>query len=74
MKKILFLIDNLKGGGAEKAIKIIVEELQKRGFSPKLVLLENKIEYELNKDVSVYSLCPAITKQNFCSYLLNLQK
>jgi len=63
--KILFLIDNLKGGGAEKAIKIIVEELQRKGYNPILVLLENKYDYHLDKNIEVYTLSEEITKFNF---------
>ena len=74
MKKILFLIDNLKGGGAEKAIKIIVEGLQEKGYKAILVLLENKIDYKLNKNVEIYSLSEKINKFNFLFLLYQFNK
>ncbi len=65
MKKILFLIDNLKGGGAEKAIKIIVEELYEKGVNLIVVLLEEQLNYTLKSDIEVYSLSQKMTKYNF---------
>ena len=74
MKKIVFLIDNLKGGGAEKAIKIIVEELQNRDLKPIVILLENQRDYGLNNSVEVYSLVNKITKYNFFFLIFKLLK
>ena len=65
MKRILFLIDNFKGGGAEKAIKIIVEGLQEKKYEPVVIVLENQFDYILNKDIKMYSLTESITKYNF---------
>ena len=65
MKKVVFIIDNLKGGGAEKAIKIIIEGLQDKGINPILILLENKLDYEINKSIQIYSLSDNISKYNF---------
>jgi len=65
MKKIVFLIDNLKGGGAEKAIKIIVEGLVQRKYKPIIILLENKKDYTLLEGIEVYTLSNSMTKYNF---------
>ena len=65
MKKIVFLIDNLKGGGAEKAIKIIVEGLYEKGVNPIVVFLEEQLDYTLKSGVEVYSLSQKMTKYNF---------
>ncbi len=65
MKKILFLIDNLKGGGAEKAIKIIVEGLQEKGVKPIVVLLENQKDYTLKDGIEIYTFTQNISKFNF---------
>jgi len=65
MKKVVFLIDNLKGGGAEKAIKIIVEGLYERGYNPVIILLENQLDYDINSSVELYSLSHKMTKYNF---------
>ncbi len=72
MKKILFLIDNLKGGGAEKAIKIIVEELYDKGYNPAIVLLEDQLDYDLKKNIERYALIDKITKYNFIFLFLKL--
>jgi len=74
LKKIVFIIDNLKGGGAEKAIKIIVEELQNRDLKPIVILLENQRDYGLNNSVEVYSLVTKITKYNFFFLIFKLLK
>lgn len=65
MKKIVFLIDNLKGGGAEKAIKIIVEELASRNLKPIIILLEKKMDYNLSENIELYILSNRISKYNF---------
>ena len=64
MKKIVFIIDNLKGGGAEKAIKIIVEGLEEKGFNPTIVLLENRRDYSLSNNADLYCLTNKITIYN----------
>jgi glycosyltransferase involved in cell wall biosynthesis len=65
MKKIVFLIDNLKGGGAEKAINIIVEGLYDKGLNHVVILLENQLDYKLKNGIEVHSLSQRITKYNF---------
>jgi len=65
LKKIAFIIDNLKGGGAEKAIKILVEELYERKIDPIVILLENKLDYSLNDGIEVHSLSEQISKYSF---------
>jgi glycosyltransferase involved in cell wall biosynthesis len=72
--KLVFLIDNLKGGGAEKAIKIIVEGLYEKGFNPIVILLENQIDYNLKKEIQVYSLSNKISKYNFLGLYFKLLK
>jgi len=74
MKKVVFIIDNLKGGGAEKAIKIIVEGLYEKGIDPILILLENKLDYSLNKNIKIFSLSKNITKYSFFLLYFKLLK
>jgi len=62
---VIFFIDNLKGGGAEKAVKIVSECLKKRGYNVALILLENQIDYVPPKDVPLYYLTEKISKFNF---------
>jgi len=74
LKKIVFLIDNLKGGGAEKAIKIIVEGLYEKGFNPIVILLENQQDYILKDGIEVYSLSQIMNKFNFIGLYFKLLK
>ena len=74
MKKIVFLIDNLKGGGAEKAVKIILEGLYENGLNPIVVLLEEQLDYTLNPDIELYSLSKEMTKYNFLQLGFKLLK
>lgn len=74
MKKIVFLIDNLKGGGAEKAIKIIVEGLYEKGFNPVVIFLEDQRDYSLNEKIETYSLTKKISKYNFFNLYFKLLK
>lgn len=74
MKKVIFLIDNLKGGGAEKAIKIIVEGLQEKGLNPIVILLEDQKDYKLKDKIEVYSLTNKISQYNFLGLYFKLLK
>ena len=65
MAKYLFLIDNLKGGGAEKAFKIITERMMDFKMDATLVLLENQLDYELDSRVPLICLNEKINKFNF---------
>ncbi|KIM09987.1 MAG: hypothetical protein KU29_01715 [Sulfurovum sp. FS06-10] len=65
MKKTLFLIDNLKGGGAEKAIKILIEGLEEKGLSPIIVFLEDKKDYTLLPSIRSFALGQKATKFSF---------
>lgn len=56
MKKVFFLINSMDGGGAEKAIKIIVENLDQERFQPTLVLIEKNVVYDLPKNIEVVFL------------------
>jgi len=55
--KIIFLIDNLLGGGAEKAFSLVVERLSlDKNVSVELVLLENKFDYRIFDNVKITTL------------------
>lgn len=41
MKKILFILDHLKGGGAERIALTLAESLQKQGYEIIIALLDN---------------------------------
>ncbi len=56
--KVLFFISSLEGGGAEKVMVNIVNNLDRNKFDVSLVLSEKKGKYlnELSKDIKVYGL------------------
>ncbi len=57
-KKVLFLIPNLKGGGAERFFCILLRHLDRGSFELHLALLQAKGEYlqDLPADVAVHDL------------------
>jgi glycosyltransferase involved in cell wall biosynthesis len=48
MKKICFVISSLSGGGAEKVVLTLAEVLSEMGNEIHIILVKNKIEYEIN--------------------------
>lgn len=53
MKKIVFLINSLSSGGAEKVISVIITKLVEDGFDIELICLEKNVFYDLPKKVKV---------------------
>jgi len=64
-KKFLFLIDNMMGGGAEKAIKVLYEELLKNNKNILLLLLENQVQYDFKRPDDYQYLSEKISLLNF---------
>jgi len=60
--KIYFLITNLSGGGAEKSILRIATALHSQGYSAGIILLENKIEYDIPFDLDITILTKRISR------------
>lgn len=57
MKKAVFIIDNLSGGGAEKAIKLVTEQLSFGSeLDAQLLLLEDKKDYEVSENLKCSAL------------------
>ncbi|MCD4786391.1 MAG: glycosyltransferase [Candidatus Eremiobacteraeota bacterium] len=55
MKKLIFTINALGGGGAERAASILLgSEIFRREFETHLILLENKIKYELPDGIFIH--------------------
>lgn len=48
MKNLCFIIDSLSGGGAERVVLNLSEEIIKLGHSVHIVILENKISYDIS--------------------------
>lgn len=56
-KHLLFIIDSLVGGGAERIMTYIVNKLDKERFSVSLCLsLGSKIDYDISKEIKLYHL------------------
>lgn len=49
-KRILFAIDDLSGGGAEKVVLTLIEALQQLGHQPYLLTLGTRQDYEIPED------------------------
>ena len=49
--KVLFFLQHLTSGGAERFVSLIIEKLDRELFEPMLVIYENKIEYPIPDDV-----------------------
>jgi N-acetylgalactosamine-N,N'-diacetylbacillosaminyl-diphospho-undecaprenol 4-alpha-N-acetylgalactosaminyltransferase len=53
LKKIVFLINSLSSGGAEKVITVVISKLIEDGFDVELICLEPNVFYELPKEVKL---------------------
>lgn len=55
--KILFAIDSLGGGGAERVISLLANQIHAWGYDVDILLtFSNKIEYEVHQDIGLYDL------------------
>jgi len=55
-KKICFLINSMAGGGAEKVVSILLENLPRRNRDFLLIVLEDKFSYKIPSDIEVIKL------------------
>lgn len=55
-QKILFVTLCLAGGGAERIVQLLLTHLDRSRYSPTLILLEDKVEYEIPPDLPVRCL------------------
>ncbi|MFC2062049.1 glycosyltransferase [Elusimicrobiota bacterium] len=76
MKKVIFIINSLRGGGAEKVVALIIKYLDRKEFEPVLILFQKKgsrlkdIEdmvriYDLKKRMPVLSFMKLVIKTWF---------
>jgi GalNAc-alpha-(1->4)-GalNAc-alpha-(1->3)-diNAcBac-PP-undecaprenol alpha-1,4-N-acetyl-D-galactosaminyltransferase len=57
-KRIVFLIGSMGRGGAERVISILANHYSGKGWKVDIILLlNNRCEYELNKNVSIIPIC-----------------
>lgn len=56
--KFAFVVTNLKGGGAEKAVLKLAAALREAGHEAHLLLLENLVEHALPAGLPVHALTP----------------
>lgn len=54
--KIVFLINSMAGGGAERVLSILLKNLSRNNREFFLVVLEDKFNYEIPKDIKVIKL------------------
>ena len=55
-KKILFIIDSLGAGGAEKAVLTLARTMASLGHKISIITADNIVEYDIDFDVSIYTL------------------
>lgn len=55
-KKILFIIDSLSAGGAEKVVLNLSRTLVKNGHNVSIIIINNCIEYDIDFDIPIYPL------------------
>ena len=56
MKKVAFLINSMAGGGSERVVSILLKNLSRENKQFFLILLEDKICYNIPKDVKIIKL------------------
>ena len=70
-KNLSILIYSLAGGGAERVVSILVHELRDT-FNITLVLMHNKIDYDIPKDIKIVFLENSNPNENGIKKLLKL--
>jgi len=70
-KKIVFLVNSLDGGGAERVVSTLLNNLVD-SYDCYLILLENKIRYALDKRIRVIILDNSSSTQNGMAKFLSL--
>lgn len=56
VKKVAFLINSMAGGGAERVVSILLKNLSRKDRQFYLILLEDKIYYDIPEDVKIIKL------------------
>lgn len=57
MKKILFAIDSLSGGGAERVISLLANQITDWGYETDILLVfDSKIEYYIKDTIGIYDI------------------
>lgn len=51
MEKVIFLINSLSSGGAERVLSVIANELVEQGYNVEVILLEKVEFYDLDERV-----------------------
>ena len=69
-KKIVILINSLDGGGAERVVSTLLNNLIEK-YECHLILMENKISYDLDRRINIISLDES-SNQNGIIKLLRL--
>ena len=70
-KNLSILIYSLAGGGAERVVSVLLQELQDN-YNITLVLMRNKIEYDIPKEINLYLLEDSNPYENGIVKLLKL--
>ena len=68
MKKILFAIDSLRGGGAERVISLLANQVSAWGYQTDILLaFDSDVEYYVDKDIRIYDINGKLIEHEQCS-------
>lgn len=56
MKNILFVIDSLSAGGAEKVVLTLAKSLSLLGHHVHIITIDDKIEYDIDFDIKIHTI------------------
>lgn len=70
--KIDLVIGSLTGGGAERVVVLIANYLSERGYDIKIIIFNEKVDYELSDSISLVTLTKGTIKNQSLNRLLNL--
>ncbi len=75
MKKVMFVVPTLSGGGAERVVLYLLKFIDRKKYIPELVVFEKKGEFfqDLPTDVRVHSLKKRISRLFGLQWLVSLE-
>lgn len=74
-KKILFVIDSLTGGGAERVVSLLANHLDRNKYKIEVYLsLGQEVAYELRDDIDIHFFCESKNRQTFISKVISFTK
>lgn len=60
-KNIVFFIENLGGGGAERSVISLAAELSRKGCNVHIGVFDDYLEYEVSDSIGIFNLFPGVS-------------